>query len=144
MGAPLSKVMGQPISDKWHINRKRTTPDRYSLPNKAVAVQGCKAHVVEIPGYINQNKPWLHKCVLLKNSYFCCTKWDTISTFGSFSGFTINWDKSVLLLIDIQQVDLPPCARQIKVVSSFKYLGVWVYPDIRNYLKYNLQPLLNK
>lgn len=65
------------------------------------------------------------------------------TTFGSFSGFTINWDKSVLLPLNTQ-VDLPAGAQKKKIVSRVKYLGVWVHPDVRDYLKYNLQPLSDK
>lgn len=31
-------------------------------------------------------------------------------------------------------------AHQIKILTSFKYLGIWVYPEMEEYLHYNLTP----
>lgn len=39
---------------------------------------------------------------------------------------------------------LPQEAHQVKIVSSLKYLGIWVYPRVEDYLRYNLTPILTK
>lgn len=67
----------------------------------------------------------------------------TILIFGSFSAFTIHWNKSVLPL-ESQQVMPPQCAQQIKIVSSFKYLGVWIHLKVEGYLQHNLWLLLER
>lgn len=46
-----------------------------------------------------------------------------ISDFGAISGFTINWSKSALMLLDPLTALLPDRASQIAIVDSFKYLG---------------------
>lgn len=48
-----------------------------------------------------------------------------IQQFGSLSGFTINWSKSVLMPIDDLTVTLPNAAEYLKVVSTFKHLNIW-------------------
>lgn len=35
-------------------------------------------------------------------------------------------------------------ALQVKTVPFIKYLGIWVYPHMEKYLKYNLAPLHTK
>lgn len=46
-----------------------------------------------------------------------------IKMFGSFSGFNINWDRSVLNPVDEISPILPQMANKIKIATSFKYLG---------------------
>ena len=67
-----------------------------------------------------------------------------IGEFGSFSGFNINWSKSILMPIDPLREQLPVGAEQMTISSSFCYLGVVVSPDTAEYLQLNLGPLLAK
>lgn len=67
-----------------------------------------------------------------------------IQHFGSLSGFSINWSKSIILPVDEPMVDLPVSARPLKVVSSFKYLGIHVSVNPKKYLEDNLLPLFKK
>lgn len=63
---------------------------------------------------------------LVNTSYSLVAMMSPISTNGSFSGFTINLDKSVLLLKDPLVNNMPSLASKIAVVSTFKYLGIQV------------------
>ena len=65
-----------------------------------------------------------------------------IDYFGSLSGFSINWDKSVLMPLDPITQPLPDCASTVRVVDCFKYLGIQVSPDPTQYITLNLVPLL--
>lgn len=49
---------------------------------------------------------------------------ELIHTFGTFSGFTINLDKSIILPLDPLAGSLRGIAEQIKVVDKFKYPGI--------------------
>lgn len=69
---------------------------------------------------------------------------ETIKKCGEFSGFTINWSKSILMTLDPLVSPLPAGASQIAVALSFKYLGVVVSPNPSEYLRLNLTPLLDK
>lgn len=55
---------------------------------------------------------------------------------SNISGFAINWERSAILFKgngygELREVHSP----QIKVVDSFKYLGVIVHHDISRYLE---------
>lgn len=65
-----------------------------------------------------------------------------ITEFGMFSGFRINWDKSVLLLLDPLPDLYFSILPQFKIVSQFKYLGVQNTSHIQDYIPLNLNPLL--
>lgn len=68
----------------------------------------------------------------------------TISGFGHFSGLTINWSKSALMVLDGEQtVDLPDFC-PIPVVTSFKYLGIQISPKLADYCHLNIHPLLSR
>lgn len=67
-----------------------------------------------------------------------------ITRFGKFSGFSINWLKSILMPLDPMMNSLPQEAGQITIANSFRYLGVVVTPDTSSYLEVNLSPLLDK
>lgn len=69
---------------------------------------------------------------------------EEIQHFGSLSGFSINWSKSALLPLDDPLVALPVGADSLKVVSSFKYLGVLVSANPLTYLEDNLLPLFKR
>lgn len=71
-------------------------------------------------------------------------KLQPVQHFGSLSGFSINWSKSVLLPVDDSTISLPIAAESLKVVSSFKYLGVQVSVNLLIYLVENLLPLFNR
>lgn len=62
-----------------------------------------------------------------------------IQQFGSLS----NWSKSVLP-VDDPTISLPAAAEALKVVSSFKYLGVQVSANPLTYLEDNLLPLFKR
>ena len=69
---------------------------------------------------------------------------ELVYTFGTFSGFKINWDKSTLLPLDPLSGPLPQIADQIKVVDKFKYLGIMVHSNLDQYIKLNVEPVLKK
>ncbi|XP_040203584.1 uncharacterized protein LOC120935601 [Rana temporaria] len=69
---------------------------------------------------------------------------ELVHTFGTFSGFKINWDKSTLLPLDPLLGPLPQIADQIKIVDKFKYLGIMVHPNLDQYIKLNVEPILKK
>lgn len=49
-----------------------------------------------------------------------------VSAFGQFSGFRINWEKSVLMPLHKAKISLPDCAKQIQIKYKIKYLGIQV------------------
>lgn len=67
-----------------------------------------------------------------------------IADFGKLSGFSINWNKSVLMPLDPLTKPLPDCVKEIVVVEEFRYLGIQVTSDPNKYLELNLTPLLKK
>lgn len=67
-----------------------------------------------------------------------------ITQFGQYSGFTIKWNRSSLLLLDPLETALPESASQVEVVHSLKYLGIVVTGDSKDYIKLNLKPILQK
>lgn len=67
-----------------------------------------------------------------------------IKDFGDLSGFSINWNKSVLLPIDPIIDPLPQGAEMVHIVSSFRYLGIQISPDPSQYFALNLTQLLSK
>lgn len=63
--------------------------------------------------------------------------------YGTFSGFTFNWDKSVIMHIDPVdpiQLEHPGQVHLMKHVFSFKYPGIIVTPDINKYIDKNILP----
>lgn len=51
---------------------------------------------------------------------------EEVTTFGDYSGFRVNWDKSSLFPLDvITPLQIHPDSK-LQVVSSFRYLGVLV------------------
>lgn len=69
---------------------------------------------------------------------------DTISRFGHFSGLTINWTKSALLLLDGESGQSVSAASPIPTIYTFKYLGVTITSNIRDYCRLNIHPLLSR
>ena len=67
-----------------------------------------------------------------------------ITEFGRFSGLTINWSKSALMFPDGEPEGGSGPVCPVPVVTSFKYLGVWISPTITDYCKLNVHPLLSK
>lgn len=68
-----------------------------------------------------------------------------IDTYGTFSGFKITWDKSVIMPIDPIdpiQLELPHQDHQMKYISSFRYLGVIITPNVNEYIDKNILPLV--
>lgn len=59
-------------------------------------------------------------------------------------GYIINWDKSVLLPLDNPSLSMLREAPQVKIVSSFQYLGIMIHSKVENYLTDNLSPILTK
>lgn len=69
---------------------------------------------------------------------------EIIQRFGHFSGFRVNWDKSLLFQIDREsQIILPP-ACPLQIVTTFRYLGVLIEHPISSYTKINLDPLITR
>lgn len=67
-----------------------------------------------------------------------------ITQFGHYSGLTINWSKSALMMLDEdRKVNLPDSC-PIPVVISFKYLGVQISPRLGDYCSLNVHPLLSR
>lgn len=67
-----------------------------------------------------------------------------IEKFGMYSGFAINWHKSVLLPPDPLPTALPESVNQVQMVTSFKYLSIIVTSDPWDYISLNLKPILQK
>lgn len=67
-----------------------------------------------------------------------------VSTFGQFSGFYINWEKSTLMPLHDAYISLPDQVAQIQIKHKFKYLGIEVAQRVRDYVALNLKPLLLK
>lgn len=67
-----------------------------------------------------------------------------IETYGSFSGYKINWSKSVLMPIDSEIQRLQGAAAPITIAHSFKYLGIVISKTIQEYIAQNMNPLLEK
>lgn len=67
-----------------------------------------------------------------------------IERFGQYSGFAINWHRLSLLLLDPLESALPESASQVEVVHAFKYLGIVITGDARDYKILNLKPILQK
>ncbi|XP_041436080.1 uncharacterized protein fam189a2.S isoform X1 [Xenopus laevis] len=66
----------------------------------------------------------------------------TISEFGQYSGLKINRTKSVVFPIDPLPPDSPDTLLQLKVVNSFKYLGIVIHKDLNRYVQLNLDPVV--
>lgn len=56
-----------------------------------------------------------------------------IEWFGRYSRFAIYWYKSSLLLLDPLESAMPKTAGQVEVVQSFRYLGIEVPGNPRDY-----------
>lgn len=67
-----------------------------------------------------------------------------VSAFGQFSGFRINWEKSVLMPLHKAKISLPECAKQIQIKHKIKYLGIQVTRKVGDYVDLNLRPLLTR
>lgn len=67
-----------------------------------------------------------------------------IIQFGKYSGLTINWSKSSVMLLDDTSGNTGTVHHNIPVSSRFKYLGIYVTPDRLEYVHLNLSPLLNR
>ena len=65
-----------------------------------------------------------------------------IELFGSYSGLKINWQKSSLMLLQPQLLTLSKDSSLLKVVSSFKYLGINITRLPQAALQANLNPLM--
>uniref|UniRef100_A0A803JPQ3 Reverse transcriptase domain-containing protein n=1 Tax=Xenopus tropicalis TaxID=8364 RepID=A0A803JPQ3_XENTR len=66
-----------------------------------------------------------------------------VQEFGKYSGLRVNWDKSQLFSIDPTPHIPPPQQTQLKWVTSFKYLGIWINPDPQLFLQLNLDPIMD-
>lgn len=66
----------------------------------------------------------------------------TISRFGRFSGLLINWSKSVLLLLDWNNTQIVNSSCPIPIATSFKYLGIQITAKPREFIPFNISPLL--
>lgn len=67
-----------------------------------------------------------------------------INTFGDYSGFWVNWDKSNLFHLDTTAIPQIHPESRLQVVSSFRYLGVMVQIPLSAYIANNLDPLLTQ
>lgn len=67
-----------------------------------------------------------------------------ISSFVHYSGLTINWTKSALLVLDEDRDLEIPDSCPIPVVTSFKYLGIQISPRLADYCSLNVYLLLSR
>lgn len=67
-----------------------------------------------------------------------------VNEFGRFSGLGMNWEKSMLLPLDLLPDSLPPSLSHIKVVSSIKYLGITMSAFPQAFIADNIAPLLSR
>lgn len=61
-----------------------------------------------------------------------------------FSGLVINWTKSSIMLLDSTPDSQSPTLQDIPITPEFKYLGVYVTPQPRDYVSLNVCPLLSR
>lgn len=67
-----------------------------------------------------------------------------IEQFGHFSGLTINWSKSALMMLDESgDVNLPDSC-PIPTTTGIKYLGVQISPCVGDFCSLNIFPLLSR
>lgn len=66
-----------------------------------------------------------------------------IEQFGHFTGLTINWSKSALMMLDESRDVSLPDSCPIPITTSFKYLGVQISPNIGDYCSLTIFPLLS-
>lgn len=66
---------------------------------------------------------------------------EAIKLFGTFSGLTINWNKSVLMPIDGQSLEGIDMGVPLVCANTFTYLGIVISADVHTYEKLNLDPL---
>lgn len=69
---------------------------------------------------------------------------EVIKTYGSFSGLTINWSKSVLMPIDGQTLMGRDLGVPLVCSDTFTYLGIVISVDLTKYEKLNLDPLFTR
>lgn len=67
-----------------------------------------------------------------------------IKWFGIYSGLVINWTKSSLLLLDVNLDSRVQAIHRVPVTTCFKYLGVQITSELREFISLNLSPLLNR
>lgn len=65
-----------------------------------------------------------------------------ILDFGHYSGLTINWTKSALVVLDKELGVTLPDSCPVPIVSSFHYLGIQISPRIIDYGQRNINPYL--
>lgn len=110
----------------------------------ALALEPLAAHIQASPGivgfkrvqrkdvvslYADNTLLYLHDMLGLLQAVMTRT-----DNFGKLCGFSINWDKSVLMPLDPLPCPLPECARTVEVVTSFRYLGIQISPDPTEYI----------
>lgn len=66
--------------------------------------------------------------------------------FGSFSGYKINWSKSILMPLDSTPPHFnPPVSSPIQIqTTGFTYLGVSIHPSLSQVCKHNFNVMLQK
>lgn len=69
---------------------------------------------------------------------------EVIKRYGSYSGLTINWSKSVLMPIDGQSMVGRDLGVPLVCSDTFRYLGVEISVDLTRYEKLNLDPIFVK
>ena len=69
---------------------------------------------------------------------------DRISGFGVYSGFKVNWSKSVVFPFSSDYVPLMPPEAPLQVVPRFRYLGIEIQLPLNTYTKNNLFPLVSR
>lgn len=67
-----------------------------------------------------------------------------MNTFGDYSGFWMNWDKSILFPVDQAAIPLVHPDFRLQVVPSCRYLGIVVQLPLSSYINNNLCPLLSQ
>lgn len=67
---------------------------------------------------------------------------DRISGFGRYSGFKVNWNKSIVFRLNPEYTPRMPLDVPLQVVSCFQYLGVEIQLPLNTYISNNISPLL--
>ncbi len=66
-------------------------------------------------------------------------------TFGKLSGYKINWNKSLLMPLNLAaKSEIQNIPTTIPVSDQFNYLGIRVFPSLSRISKWNYQSLLDK
>lgn len=124
------------VTDKFHIARSTRqgcpmSPLLFSLAKEPLVallrvdkdIRGCSINAVEKNTSLYADDMLLY---LAEAEGSLTTALDRISGFGRYSGFKVNWNKSIIFSFQSDYAASLAPDVSLKVVSRFRYLGVEV------------------